>query len=312
VKQIDAGHRVEARRRERQPLRRRLHDRRARLRQSLRRIGRRQVEPEHRRAREGRLQVAQEGARAAGQVEHLQSPLVAIAPGLGQQRERAPAHRARRPAEQRLHLRLVAARAVAGEPAAALEVEVLTVIGRIGFAAGLGPRLRCAPALAARLHLARIAHQVVSRPPGLERIVEQRLGRRIEAGAHVGHVLAERLDPLGPHMPARRRRRIRLEADDRRALWRAGAPAADRLGPVPPQRLQGRTRPEQARICDKGVASAPGHDLVSEHARRALTTREARNLRHFAGPGDSAPSRLSGGRRRPARCAATTGTGPRA
>ena len=87
--------------------------------------------------------------------------MIAPAPGLGQEREGAAAHGPGGSGEQGLDLALIAPGAFGGEPAAALEVEVLAVIGGKGAAGrGVAPRLDPAAAPPPRFDILGVGDQV--------------------------------------------------------------------------------------------------------------------------------------------------------
>ncbi len=241
VKKIDAGQCIQAGLGERQVLAIGLYQgRHAQPPACFGQIGWRQIGAHQASAGKGLGQIFQKGARATGQIDQGQSPVVASAPSGGEERQGPPAHGSARSGEQKLDLALVAPRALEGEPAAALEVEILAVIG--GKAApgrDLSACLDSPMPPTPGLHASRVTHQVRGLPQSRERIDVARGHRRIQSGGDIGGVLFERLKP-GPAHETRRRRSRGGREPRRFGRGRPGDPAHGDGRGAPPGRFQRR------------------------------------------------------------------------
>ncbi len=158
-----------------------------------RQIGRRQVDPGHRKSRVIPFDLGEKAASAAGDIEQPGRTRAArsFQQRLAQRHQRLPAHRRRAAAEQHLDLVIVALGGGGAQIAVALEVEMAAIVG--GVVLGLGQRQQAVARVAvpAGIDGAEIAEEIGCPADFGERVAAPLLRRRVKPGRDVAPVLLQ-------------------------------------------------------------------------------------------------------------------------
>ena len=178
----------------------------------LRQVERAQVDAVELRVGQRQLDLPQEAARAAADVEHPSAPLPPQR--LHHRRQPHAAHQGQRAEEQKAGLQIVDARRPRRQPAVGLPVEVAPVIGRVLVGLGIRRQVVRAGMALAREDARRVEQRLgpAAQHRGQRRVEEQR--PRVEAGGHVGEVAIEQRPEValdGRHRVGRRGRVLRIE-----------------------------------------------------------------------------------------------------